>query len=429
MLDSEGKVVRETSNKEDFTNPTTIKAVEAVDHQHQEEKHHTAQETGEPGADKLMDLARRSGDLSIYSYYFRTIGLPLLTAFLIIYMIQAFAMHFPQILIKWWTAANGGHLPEYLSAYAAFALASTFLLGYGIWITFLKIMPLAAVRLHKILLDTVMSAPLSFFASTDTGVTLNRFSQDMSLIDLPLPGALLVFTSTFFDCLASLAFIASGSSYMAVTIPFTLIAIYGIQNIYLKTSRQLRYLDIENKSPIYSHFLETLDGLVTIRAFGWQRTVGETQVRHLNNSQRAYYMLLCAQRWLNIVLDLLVTVLAVIVVALAVGLRGSTSAGLIGVALNNILGFNQSLSGVVSSWASLETSLGAIARVKSFAETTPREERPDNEYIPSQEWPEKGDVQIDSVSAVYGETTLALQNISMEITPGQKIGICGRTGR
>lgn len=31
------------------------------------------------------------------------------------------------------------------------------------------------------------SAPMSFFSNTDTGVTINRFSQDLMLIDMELP--------------------------------------------------------------------------------------------------------------------------------------------------------------------------------------------------------------------------------------------------
>ena len=38
---------------------------------------------------------------------------------------------------------------------------------------------------------------MSFFVNTDTGVTLNRFSQDLQLIDMELPvAALNAFTST-----------------------------------------------------------------------------------------------------------------------------------------------------------------------------------------------------------------------------------------
>lgn len=39
------------------------------------------------------------------------------------------------------------------------------------------------------LLRAVMRAPLHFFTSTDNGITLNRFSQDMNLIDQTLPMA------------------------------------------------------------------------------------------------------------------------------------------------------------------------------------------------------------------------------------------------
>lgn len=35
------------------------------------------------------------------------------------------------------------------------------------------------------------SAPVSFFASTDTGVMMNRFSEDMQLFDMGLPMAAL----------------------------------------------------------------------------------------------------------------------------------------------------------------------------------------------------------------------------------------------
>jgi len=34
----------------------------------------------------------------------------------------------------------------------------------------------------------------------------------------------------------------------------------------------MRLLDLEAKSPLYSHFIESLSGLVTIRAFGWGET-------------------------------------------------------------------------------------------------------------------------------------------------------------
>lgn len=125
---------------------------------------------------------------------------------------------------------------------------------------------------------------------------------------------------------------------MAATIPLLILAVGVIQHFYLRTSRQLRLLDLEARSPLYSNFLETLAGLETIRAFGWEQIHREANRKLLDMSQRPYYFLYCIQQWLNLVLDLIVAVEAVLVVGLAVGLRGSsTSPGALGVSMNNVL--------------------------------------------------------------------------------------------
>jgi ATP-binding cassette subfamily C (CFTR/MRP) protein 1 len=54
---------------------------------------------------------------------------------------------------------------------------------------YMRITPKSGIGLHRILLKSVMKAPQSFFDETDSGNTLNRFSQDMTLIDGALPSA------------------------------------------------------------------------------------------------------------------------------------------------------------------------------------------------------------------------------------------------
>lgn len=215
---------------------------------------------------------------------------------------------------------------------------------------------------------------------------------------------------------------------MAITVPVLLLVVYFIQDIYLKTSRQLRFMDLEAKSPVYSHFLETLDGLPIIRAFGWQESAIKAHLVRLDASQRPYYLLFCIQRWLSLVMDLLVAGMAVTVVALAVELRSSTTAGLLGVALNNVLTFNSTLSNLITEWTSLETSLGAISRVRSFESTTISEQLPEECQTPPDDWPTRGAIQFQDLSATYGDEALVLNNINMDIAPGQRVGICGRTG-
>lgn len=125
---------------------------------------------------------------------------------------------------------------------------------------------------------------------------------------------------------------------MGITVPLFVIAIYILQHVYLATSRQLRYLDIETRSPVYAHFAESLEGISTIRGFGWQKDAMQTNVERLDASQKPYYLLFCVQIWLGLVLDLIVAALAIVLVALAMTLRGSTNVSLLGVSLNNVLG-------------------------------------------------------------------------------------------
>jgi ABC-type multidrug transport system fused ATPase/permease subunit len=147
-----------------------------------------------------------------------------------------------------------------------------------------------------------------------------------------------------------MALVALGSAYIATTIPLTLFVLYWVQRFYLRTSRQLRLLDLETRSPLYQHFTETLEGVSSIRAFGWQDFFNQKSLHILDESQRPYFLLYCIQRWLNLVLDLLVGALAVLLVALALCVPSSTSGGSLGIALTSILTFNSSLKVVITNW-------------------------------------------------------------------------------
>ncbi|KAF4624451.1 hypothetical protein G7Y89_g13720 [Cudoniella acicularis] len=330
-------------------------------------------------ANDVADLTRQIGDLSVYKYYLKSIG---------------------------WKVV----------------------LANAISTLYMKITPNSGVNLHQVLLKSVMKAPQSFFDETDSGITLNRFSQDMTLVDGTLPAAAVLTFSAMVGCLAQMALIATGSSYMAITCPFLIFVLYLLQNFYLRTSRQMRFLDLECNSPLYTHFAETLEGLSTIRSFGWQRQFTATNLEHLDISQRPYYLLFCIQRWFNLFLLLIVGVIVIVVVALATSLVDSTSPGRIGVALSSVVGFNSTLGSMMLFWIQLETSLGAIARLKGFEEGTGPEDKEAESFVPSQDWPSQGAIEFAGVSASYGENSPALRDISFSIRHGEKIGICGRTG-
>lgn len=245
---------------------------------------------------------------------------------------------------------------------------------------------------------------MSFHTTVDSGVTVNRFSQDLRLIDMELPQALFTVMTTVAGGVAQFILVCVSAKYMAAFLPFLGVILYIIQFVYLRTSRQLRLLDIECTAPLYTQLIETLNGLPTIRAFQWEDQLAQKNRRLINNSLKPYYLLASVQSWLNFVTDCFVAVIAVIFAVLATMLRKQIGAGLVGTGLSNILSFSTSMKAFIKNWVILETALGAVSRVRKFMAATPVEGfQDDNIREPpvDEKWPSVGAITIKDVTASY----------------------------
>jgi ATP-binding cassette, subfamily C (CFTR/MRP), member 1 len=144
-----------------------------------------------------------------------------------------------------------------------------------------------------------------------------------------------------------------------------------------------------------------VEGLETIRAFGWSQAISHSNILSIENSQRPEFLLLCLQRWLNLVLDLLAAGIGTTAVTVAVIFRGHVSGAQIGMALNIMLVVNTTLLKLVESWTTLEISLGAISRLKTLEKTTPREGGTSWTIDPPLNWPSRGQIVFKDITAAY----------------------------
>ena len=203
--------------------------------------------------EKKDPTPRRTGDRAILLHYFKSIGPFWLSNFVIFGLLFGFFNSFSTVWLKFWSEDSDMRkhsTPFYIGIYAMIqSLALSTLLLEAV-VGMLVIIRLSGAALHKTALRTVMAAPLYFFAETDTGVVTNLFSQDMTLIDGELPQAL-INTSLYVWMAVGLAgVIASSSPYIIIAYPFIVAVLYTVQRFYLRTSRQLRLLDLEAKSPL-----------------------------------------------------------------------------------------------------------------------------------------------------------------------------------
>lgn len=203
------------------------------------------------------DRARQLGDLSIYRYYFGTVSTLNTVLFFIAATFFACSIILPTLWLKVWSDANtdGDHRDKsqdlfYWGVYIILQAGGLLALYLDCTQVYIRMYIKAGTSLHWTLLKTVMAASMSFFSKTDPGITTNRFSQDMNLIDLELPMAVLNLATHVIESFLQAILIASASWYVALSYPFLLVIFYYIQKFYLRTSRQLRFLDLEAKSPL-----------------------------------------------------------------------------------------------------------------------------------------------------------------------------------
>ncbi|KAI9238999.1 MAG: P-loop containing nucleoside triphosphate hydrolase protein [Podila humilis] len=187
---------------------------------------------------------------------------------------------------------------------------------------------------------------------------------------------------------------------------------YYLSAYYLLSSREIKRLDSAARSPMYAHFGETLNGMVTIRGFGDTNMFSAQATTLLDQSQQVFYLTNTTQQWLQVMLQLLSGIVTTFVALMAVLQRNSASAGLFAVVLSEISGFTANFQTVMSNFCSLETTIVSVERVKEYSELTPEApyEIPDSKTGKS--WPEHD--QID--------------NVDLSICAGERIGIVGRTG-
>ncbi|KAK3394647.1 ABC transporter type 1, transmembrane domain-containing protein [Podospora didyma] len=400
--------------------------------------HHDDYDTPHPNEDtrrvtkaaagNVSDASNANGDLSLYGYYFASAGVANVAFMMACNASCAFFMTFPQYWVKWWTQDEGNNTAFFVTGYALLYLMAWVSTNGIMSSTILRVAPNSGLSLHRRLLETILRAPLFYFSSTDIGVILNHFSQDIQFVDKQLASSMSALATQVFKLLVQVSILSTDQPIITITLPFCAAIVYVIQKVYLRTSRQLRVIELESRSAVYSNLLETTRGVETIRAFGWQREMAAENMRSLDLSQRPWYLLLCLQRWLNIVLDLFVAGVAVGMITLCVVLKGTTTGGQVGVALTVILVTNTTLLRLVESWTNVDISLGAIVRLRNVERDTPQEDGAHHGEDVMVGWPSAGKVKLDNISASYNENSQALINVNLEITPGQTVVICGRTG-
>ena len=124
------------------------------------------------------ELARQSGDLSLYLYYFGSVHWASTVFWASCFVLMGVTTKLSEYLVNFWTSSLEKHGSSvnglYLGLYSMLAILTSIGLVGGAYHYILFFSPRSAQSLHERLLNSVMNAPLSFFTSVDVGTTTNR---------------------------------------------------------------------------------------------------------------------------------------------------------------------------------------------------------------------------------------------------------------
>ncbi|XP_005534303.1 PREDICTED: ATP-binding cassette sub-family C member 9, partial [Pseudopodoces humilis] len=286
----------------------------------------------------------------------------------------------------------------------------------------------AAKNLHHHLLNKIILGPIRFFDMTPLGLILNRFSADTNIIDQHIPPTLESLTRSTLLCLSAIGMISYATPWFLVALVPLGIAFYFIQKYFRVASKDLQELDDSTQLPLLCHFSETAEGLTTIRAFGHEARFKQRMLELTDTNNIAYLFLSAANRWLEVRTDYLGA--CIVLTAAVTSITEGPHSGFVGLGLLYALTITNYLNWVVRNLADLEVQMGAVKKVHSFLnmESENYEGYLDPSQVPK-DWPQEGEIKIENLCVRY-ENNLkpVLKHVKAYIKPGQKVGICGRTG-
>lgn len=288
---------------------------------------------------------------------------------------------------------------------------------------------IASAKLHEGMLARVLRSPMIFFDTTPIGRVVNRFARDVDVVDATIPGTIRNLISHVLNITTTIVMIGIATPLFLILIIPIAVLYYLIQKFYIPTARQLKRLESITRSPIYSHFSETLAGVATIRAYSAEKRFIEESDARIDLNLSCFNCAVGSNRWLSIRLEFCGNCVIMFAALCSVLSKNFIDAGLIGLSMSYAMNITQTMAWLVRQTTQLETDVVSVERILEYSEIETERKWTVTPSKTKDTWPDQGIIEFKDYAVRYRPgLDLVIKDINIRIESKEKIGVVGRTG-
>ncbi|TFK47824.1 P-loop containing nucleoside triphosphate hydrolase protein [Heliocybe sulcata] len=289
----------------------------------------------------------------------------------------------------------------------------------------------ASRLLFRQLLASIARATMRWHDVTPQGRMLNRFSQDMTAVDSQVSSSVQDVNTSLAGLLASVVTISV--IFPAFLVPACALGLMYrfVSTRYLNISRELRRMESNSFSPVFSGFGELLEGIVTVRAFSAEQRFLDELHGRIDSYIKMGYTIWMTNRWLLLNFEILGA--GVVLFATLFSLSGLVSAGVAGICITSAMDFTMNVYWVCRFWTEMELDLNSVERVAEYLDLPQEAPAIIESNRPPAYWPSSSSghalLSVEDLVIKYApELPPVLRGVSLQLVARERVGLLGRTG-
>ena len=324
-------------------------------------------------------------------------------------------------------------------------------------------------NIHHSMFHSVIRTTIEFFDTNPTGRTLNRFSNDINIMDNVMNLTLGDLLDLSFYYISMLVTIFVLNPYFLVLVFVTIILYISLMRYFYIVLSDSKKIDLANKSPIFAFFSSTVQGLLSIKIYKKYSFFQRKFMNLVHHYARSNYMHYRVTRTFAFSIEMISITFTCIAICLLILIIEDSS--YFGMCLIYVMLLGEVIQWFLRQIIAIITIFNSVDRALAFT-NLPNEGKMRRQYdsvlisskklqkddlwdrkrIPShkflsdspqllkistseiplvikQDWPQFGGVIFNNVFMKYrAGTPMVLKGLSFSIAPGEKVGCVGRTG-